>query len=307
MRTRFGVDELDIDAHAVSAALDAALEDIANVQLAPDLFQIDGLALVSEGSVAPDNERASNARKIGRQALRDPVDEMLLLRVASDVGERQDDHREARGSGYFPRRGRRGLRNGRRADLHRIDPDRLGDVLELGRAEIRDRPIEPTFHLPIGLFGEANRARLANPFEARGDIDAIAHQIAVGLLDHVAEMDPDAELDAAIFRHSGAAFGHAGLHLDRATHGVDHAAKFDEESIAGAFDDAPAMGCYCRIDEIAAQPPETRQGALLVGAGEPAVADHVGDQDRSNFPGFGHGVAQQVGDVSIAGRSTGVF
>ncbi len=102
MLTRFGVDELHIDAHAVSAALNAALEDIANVQLAPDLFQIDGLALVSEGSVAPDNERASNARKIGRQALRDPVDEMLLLRVAADVGERQDDHREARGVGLFP-------------------------------------------------------------------------------------------------------------------------------------------------------------------------------------------------------------
>ena len=176
----------------------------------------------------------------------------------------------------------------------------------MGRAEIRDRPIEPTFHLPIGLFGEANRARLANPFEARGDIDAIAHQIAVGLLDHVAEMDADAELDAAIFRHSGAAFGHAGLHLDRATHGVDHAAKFDEEPIAGALDDAPAMGRYCWIDEIAAQPPEPRQRALLVGAGEPAVADDVGDQDRSNFPDFGHGVAQQFGDVSIAGRSTGV-
>ncbi len=40
-----GVDELDVDAHAVSAALNAALEDIADVQLAPDLLQIDGLPL----------------------------------------------------------------------------------------------------------------------------------------------------------------------------------------------------------------------------------------------------------------------
>ena len=45
MIARFGVDELDIDAHAVSAALNAALEDIADVQLAPDLLQIDGLPL----------------------------------------------------------------------------------------------------------------------------------------------------------------------------------------------------------------------------------------------------------------------
>ena len=41
----FGVDELHVDAHAVSAALNAALEDIADVQLAPDLLQVDGLPL----------------------------------------------------------------------------------------------------------------------------------------------------------------------------------------------------------------------------------------------------------------------
>ena len=50
------VNELHVDAHAVRAALDAALEDIADVQLAADLFQIDGFALVSESGVAPDYE-----------------------------------------------------------------------------------------------------------------------------------------------------------------------------------------------------------------------------------------------------------
>ena len=55
---------------------------------------------------------AANAREIGRQALRDPVDEILLLRVAADIGERQDDDREARRGGFFGRWGRRGLRLG---------------------------------------------------------------------------------------------------------------------------------------------------------------------------------------------------
>ena len=73
---------------------------------------------------------------------------MLLLRVAADIGERQDDDREARRSGFFGRWGRRGLRLGGLADFKRIDPDRLGDVLELGRAEIADREIEPPLHLP---------------------------------------------------------------------------------------------------------------------------------------------------------------
>ena len=61
--TSFGVDELDIDAHAVTAALNAALEDIADVQLAADLLQIDGFALVSEGRVAPDDERSRECAK----------------------------------------------------------------------------------------------------------------------------------------------------------------------------------------------------------------------------------------------------
>jgi hypothetical protein len=35
----------------------------------------------------------SDTREVGRQAFRHPVDEMLLLRVAADIGERQDDDR----------------------------------------------------------------------------------------------------------------------------------------------------------------------------------------------------------------------
>ena len=58
MAARFGVDELDIDAHSVLAALNAALEDVADVQLPADLLQIDVLALVGEGGVAPDHEGA---------------------------------------------------------------------------------------------------------------------------------------------------------------------------------------------------------------------------------------------------------
>ena len=73
------VNELNVDAHAVPAALNAALEDIADVQVAADLLQIDGFALVRESGAAPDHVQASKPRKIGSQALRDPVDEMLLL------------------------------------------------------------------------------------------------------------------------------------------------------------------------------------------------------------------------------------
>src|SRR5208283_646105 len=125
MTARFGVKELHVEAHAGSAALNAALEDIADVQLAPDRLRVERLAFVSERRIAGDHVSAPNARKIGREALRDPVDEMLLLRVASDIAERQDDDREARRGRFFGRWGRRRLCLGGLADFERIDPDRL--------------------------------------------------------------------------------------------------------------------------------------------------------------------------------------
>ncbi len=152
-----------------------------------------------------------------------------------------------------------------------------------------DSEIEPPFDLPVGVLGQTDRARLANAFEPRGDVDAVAHQIAVGLLDDIAQMNADAEFDAALGRQAGVALDQAVLHLDRAAHGVDHAAELDENAVAGALDDAPVMRVDGGIDQIAAQPPQPRQRAILVRAGEPAVADHVRDQNRRDFSGSRHG------------------
>ena len=80
------------------------------------------------------------------------------------------------------------------------------------------------------------------------------------------------------------------LHFDRAAHRVDDAAELDEHAVAGALDDAPVMHGDGRIDQIAAQGAQPREGAILVGAGEPAVADDVRRQDRRNFARFAHRV-----------------
>ncbi len=181
-----------------------------------------------------------------------------------------------------------GLRLRRLADFERINPDGVRDVLELGRAEVGHGKIEPRLHLAIGVLGEADRAWRGDALEPRRDIDAVAHQIAVGLFDHVAEMNADAEFDAALLRQAGVALDEAVLHFNCAAHRVDHAAELDEATVAGALDDAPMVHGDGRIDEVAAQRPEPRQRAVLVGAREPAVADHVRDQDRRNFPGLAH-------------------
>ena len=151
---------------------------------------------------------------------------------------------------------REGLRLRRLADLERIDPYRLGDILELRRAEIGDGEIEPSLDLPVGLLGQTDRARLANAFEARGDIDAVAHQIAVRLLDYIAEMDANAELNATLRRHARVALHETVLHLDCAANRIHYAAKLDEAAVAGSLDDAPVMRVDGGINQVAPQTPE---------------------------------------------------
>ena len=163
------------------------------------------------------------------------------------------------------------FRLGGDADLQRIDPDRPFDVLELSLAEIRDRHVEPTAHLPVGVLGQANRARLGDSLQPRGDVDAVAHQVAVALLDDVAQMNADAKFDALVGRDPRVALDHGVLHFERAAHRVDDAAELDDAAIAGALDDAAMMHGDCGIYQIAAQRAQSRQSSIFVRASEPAI------------------------------------
>ena len=98
----------------------------------------------------------------------------------------------------------------------------------MGRAKVADREIEPPLDLPIGILRQADRARRANAFGARGDIDAVAHQVAVALLDDIAQMNADAKFNPPVLIHAGVSLGHAVLNFDRAAHGVDHTAELDD-------------------------------------------------------------------------------
>ena len=144
------------------------------------------------------------------------------------------------------------------------------------RAEIGDLEIEPPLDLPVGVLGETDRTRLANAFKPRGDIDPVAHQVAVALLDHVAEMDADPKFDALVGRDLSVALDHRPLDFDGAVHRVDDAAEFDDAAVAGALDDAAMMHGDGRVDQVAAKGPQARKNLVLVGSRKPRIADDVG-------------------------------
>src|SRR5262249_36613072 len=106
-------------------------------------------------------------------------------------------------------------------------------------------------------------------------VDAVAVDV-VALDDDVAEVDADAETDQPVVRHALVAHGHLALDVGRALHGIDDAAEFDQRAVAHQLDHAPAMLCDRGIDELAPARLQPLQRAALVGAHEPAVADHVG-------------------------------
>jgi hypothetical protein len=169
--------------------------------------------------------------------------------------------------------------------LQRIDPDWPFDVLELDRAEVGDRHVEPAADLAIGVLGETYRPGLANTLQSRGYVDAVAHEVAVAFFDDVAQMNADAEVYASLSRQAGVALGQAVLHFDGAADCVDHASKLDEAAVSRALYDPPVMRVDGRVDKIAPQSSEPRQRSLFVEPGEPAVTNDVGNQDRYDLPG----------------------
>jgi hypothetical protein len=83
-----------------------------------------------------------------------------------------------------------------------------------------------------------------------GDIDAVAHEIAVGLRHHVAHMNAEAELDAAFRRQSLITLVHTSLHLDRTPHGIHHASELRQHAVACDFHDASAVLEDLGIDQV---------------------------------------------------------
>ena len=159
--------------------------------------------------------------------------------------------------------------------------------------------------MAVGVLGETNAARISNAFKARGDIDAIAHQVAVALLDHIAEMDADPELDAPLGRKTSVALDHAVLHLDGAANGIDHASELDDDAVAGALHDAAVMYGDGGIDQIAPERPQPRKRPLLVGTGKPAVSDYIRRKNGCEFPGLRHGSPFTTRQTSTIARRPG--
>src|SRR5215475_10105599 len=84
------VDQLRCDPDAIASFAHAALDDVSDTKLPREMTDIDWLALESERRVACYHRERRDLREICDDVFGDGIAEVLLLRIAAHVGERQD-------------------------------------------------------------------------------------------------------------------------------------------------------------------------------------------------------------------------
>ncbi len=107
--------------------------------------------------------------------------------------------------------------------------------------------IDLAANLALCVIGNADPARLRDPLQPCGDVDAVTEDIIV-IDDDVADVNADAEFDPRVLRYAAILCGHAALDLDRAAHCIHGTGELYQHAIARRLDDAPAMGGYSGVD-----------------------------------------------------------
>ena len=118
---------------------------------------------------------------------------------------------------------------------HCIGVQLAGEVLDRVLAQVfKNRRHALAQH---GLHGmrHRERTRAGQAFQPRGDVDAVTVHRAVGLFDHVADMDTNAELQPAVCR--GTVFSQYLLHGQRGLHSRHGTVKHRQHRVTGHVDD----------------------------------------------------------------------
>jgi hypothetical protein len=136
-----------------------------------------------------------------------------------------------------PRRASDGVGEGL---AHPVDPDRLGDVLDLLLAQIVEGQRQLVADLVARGAGEADRPGLGERFQPGGDVDPVAEQVAA-VDNHIADMDADAELHRLVGGAGGILCRDRRLDRDRTRRRIDRTGEVGDDAVAGGVEDAPAM------------------------------------------------------------------
>ena len=223
------------------------------------------------------------ARQLGDDVLRQAVGEIVVFGVGREVveGQHGDDRPASDGTlgvviscvCLFS------------ADAERaVGTDRRADVFQILLAEIDELGIDAPAHGAVREVGNHDAARLGEGFKARGNVDAVAIDGAVGILHDIAEMHAYAERHALVFGHRPVGGGDIVLDRQRRTHRTGGALEHGKHRIPGGIDDAAGLG---RGAGMECGPPnlQGRHRRCLVGTHQARIAHRIrGENGRKSLP-----------------------
>jgi hypothetical protein len=186
----FGEEQLGRDPHPLLDLSEAAYHEVLGAELPADRDRVDRLALVRERRVPGDDRELVPHRQARDEILDEPVREILGIRVALCRLERHDRDRR-------PGRGRRLCRNGLTWHVDEEGVDRVGDVLDVLRADVLERRRVPGF--VADELGDADAARARKALETCRDVDPGSVD-PVGVHDDLAAVDSHPELHPVVGR-----------------------------------------------------------------------------------------------------------
>src|SRR5260370_27648263 len=105
------------------------------------------------------------------------------------------------------------------------------------------------FELVAHSTGDVHFTWFCEPFQARGDIDAVAVDIVI-IGDHIAGIDADAKPYPAIAAGARIIRAQPFLYLEPAGNGIGRAVEFDEKPVRHGPDQAAAMLGDLGLDQI---------------------------------------------------------
>jgi hypothetical protein len=128
------------------------------------------------------------------------------------------------------------------------------------------------------------------------DIDGVAVAV-LAFDDDIAHMHAHAHIDAPAVGEAVVALRHLALQQHGAFHGIDDAAEFGQQPVAGQLEDAAVMRGDLRLEQLLAVGAEPLERGRLVHLHEPAVADHVNGEDRCELAFHGCSPAMRYADL----------
>jgi hypothetical protein len=228
------------------------------------------------------------ARQLCYDIVSNAVGEILLLRIAAQVGERQHrDRRLVRQRQRFARTMHKGpfvgLVFGRPVGSPHEHIHRLRDVLQIERPPRLECQIEPASDMLVHRAGDRHGAGRALGLQPCRHVHTVTVHVAA-IHDHVANVNADAKPDASVGRLFAIMVGHLLLYLHCTAHRPIDTVEHDEKCVARGVDDPPAMRGDRRVDQVAAQCTQSLKRAGIIQPYEAAVAHDVRVHHRNQFP-----------------------